>query len=393
MPGPSATGLADFRRQLHAHPELSEREVQTATRVAERLAGCGPSRLLTGLGQMQTGVCAAFDSGEAGPGVLLRCELDALPIQETNTFRHRSRVAGVAHACGHDGHMATLLGVAEDLAQKMICRGRVYLLFQPAEETGTGARAILDDPQFLQLAAPDYVYACHNVPKYPLGKVLLRRGIFSQASVGFFVEFTGTTSHASYPEHGINPSGAVTSMVMRVNQLDMFMKKRVSAPVLGTVTLARIGNNGNTMNFGVAPGEGSVTGVVRAQSDEDLAMVRDGIADLAHQLAQTHGLGHRISWHEAFAATLSDNECNAVIERAADFCGLQSEELAEPFRWSEDFGYFTGRFKGAFFGLGAGTGQPQLHDDSYDFPDELITVGVGLYRAIIDQHLGSGQAT
>ena len=228
--------IARFRRQLHARPELSEREHETATAIVARLAPTHPTSIVDGLGAMQTGLCAVYDSGEPGPVVLIRAELDALPIQESNSFGHRSTVSGVSHKCGHDGHMATLVAVAEGLREQPIARGKVYLLFQPAEETGTGASAVLADERFKALAPPDVVYAFHNVPKYPLGHVLLRKGLFAQGSVGFVARYRGKTSHSSYPEHGINPAAAVTALVAAVNRFDEALAGSVSAPVLGTVS-------------------------------------------------------------------------------------------------------------------------------------------------------------
>jgi amidohydrolase len=387
--GASATAdIRAFRHRLHARPELSGRETETAQRVVERLAQSGPARLVSGLGSMQTGVCAVYEGGQAGPAILVRCELDALPIQERNRCEHRSTVPGVAHMCGHDGHMATLAALAGDLGANPIARGRVLLLFQPAEETGAGAVAVLKDPQFRALGDPDYVYALHNVPKYPLGTVLLREGVFAQGSVGFIVNFSGRTSHASYPEHGVNPSVAVTRLVTAVNDFGATFAGRVSAPVLGTVSYARIGHEATGPNFGTAPGEACVSGVIRAQKTADLELLRAELAELVAWLAAESGLGHDLSWHEAFAATESDSGCVAVVRAAAMRLGLAVRELDEPFRWSEDFGYFTAAFRGAFFGLGSGVDHPQLHDDRYDYPDELIETGARLYRAIIDQSLG-----
>ena len=142
-------------------------------------------------------------------------------------------------------------------------------------------------------------------------------------------------------------------------------------------------------NFGTTPGEGVVMGVIRAHRTGDLERVRTALASLAARLAEDEGLKHDLSWHEAFAATESDDDCVATIEAAAAQTGLDAVYLDDPFRWSEDFGYFTAAFKGAFFGLGSGTEQPQLHDDGYDYPDELIGIGANIYRAIIDQHLGA----
>jgi amidohydrolase len=381
--------IARFRRQLHARPELSEHEHETATAIAARLASTHPTSIVDRLGSMQTGLCAVYDSGEPGPVVLIRAELDALPIQESNTFGHRSSVPGVSHKCGHDGHMATLVAVADGLHAEPVARGKVYLLFQPAEETGTGASAVLADARFGALDAPDFVYAFHNVPKYPLGHVLLRKGLFAQGSVGFIARYRGKTSHSSYPEHGINPSAAVTELVAAVNRFDETLAGSVSAPILGTVSYAQLGSADKGPNFGTTPGEGVVMGVVRAHRTGDLETVRAELAARAAQLAADGGLEHELSWHEAFAATESDDDCVATVETAAAEAGADASYLDEPFRWSEDFGYFTAAFRGAFFGLGSGTDQPQLHDDGYDYPDELIGLGASIYRAIINQHLGA----
>jgi amidohydrolase len=388
---PASDDIRAFRRLLHAHPELSEQEAGTARRIAERLAGCGPDRVLTGLGSMGTGVCAVYAGAAAGPTVLLRCELDALPIQETNGFAHRSTVPGVSHKCGHDGHMATLAALAGDLGRRRPGRGRVLLLFQPAEETGTGAAAVLADPRFRAVGTPDYAYAFHNVPRYPLGTVLLREGTFAQGSVGFIVEFRGRTSHASYPEHGINPIAAATDLAAAVNDFSTSAAAWAAAPVLGTVTWLRVGDAATGSNFGIAPGEASIAGVLRAQRTSDLERLRAELDGLTAQLAARWRLAHALSWHEAFTATESDPQCVAVVREAAAAVGLPVQDLPEPFRWSEDFGYFTQAWRGAFFGLGSGAEQPQLHDDGYDYPDDLIDTGARLYRAIVDRHLEAGE--
>ncbi len=382
-----AQDIVRLRRHLHAHPELSGQESGTAGVVKASLERYGPSIILEELGHMRTGLCAVFDSGNPGPTVLLRSELDALPIAEANQFDHRSTRAGVSHKCGHDGHMATLVAVAESLHAQPPSRGRVYLLFQPAEEIGTGARAVLDDDRFRALAPPDFVYAFHNVPRYPMGQVLVRDNVIAQGSVGFIAEFTGRTSHSSYPEHGLSPARAMTGVVGWVNGAGESLAKEFSAPVLGTVTCAKLGNVEEGGNFGISPGDAVVMGVLRAQASDDLEYIRKKLAELVATAATDDGLEGTVSWHEAFAPTVSTPACSAVVADAANELGLDVVTLEEPFRWSEDFGYFTETWPGAFFGLGSGIQQPQLHDDRYDYPDELILIGARLYRAIIDRHL------
>jgi amidohydrolase len=378
--------IRSFRRHLHAHPELSERESGTARIIVERLERYEPAVVIEGLGHMGTGVCAIFDSGTPGPTVLLRSELDALPIEEANRFDHRSTRPGVSHKCGHDGHMATLVAVADSLHARPVRRGRVYLLFQPAEETGTGAKAVIEDHRFKALAPPDFVYAFHNVPKYPLGQVLVRDDVIAQGSVGFIAQFTGRTSHSSYPEHGLSPARALTEVVRRVNDFGRSLADDVSAPVLGTVTRAELGEAHKGGNFGIAPGDAVVMGVLRAQTGKDFERIREELVRLAETIATDDGLEVKVSWHEPFAPTASAPECSSIVADAAAAEGLGVVTLDEPFRWSEDFGCFTQAYPGAFFGLGSGIEQPQLHDDRYDYPDELIAIGARLYRAIIDRH-------
>jgi metal-dependent amidase/aminoacylase/carboxypeptidase family protein len=215
----------------------------------------------------------------------------------------------------------------------------------------------------------------------------VRDGVIAQGSVGFIAEFTGRTSHSSYPEHGLSPAKAMVATVESVNNLDRSLAAEVSAPVLGTVNYAELGKADKGRNFGIAPGNAVVTGVLRAQASRDLALVQDELTRLVATVAADDGLGSSLSWHEAFAPTVSSPACTSIVTAAAGELGLNVQVLDEPFRWSEDFGYFTNTYDGAFFGLGSGTDQPQLHDDRYDYPDELIAIGARLYRAIIERHL------
>jgi len=195
------TALAELRRRLHRRAEVSSKEERTAALIAEAMSGfdrgTGPDQVLRGLGGH--GVAFTFSGKEEGPTVLLRCELDALPIPETIALEHGSADPAASHKCGHDGHMATLVGVAADLAERPLARGRAVLLFQPAEETGEGAARVIADPQFT-LIAPDFAVALHNLPGRPLGSVVVRRGAFNCASVGLIARLRGRTSHAAEPE-------------------------------------------------------------------------------------------------------------------------------------------------------------------------------------------------
>lgn len=371
--------ITDFRRHLHRHPELSEKEHDTAAAVREGLASAGADEIISGLGVMGTGICAVYRGSAPGPVVALRCELDALAIEEVNELGHRSIKPGVSHMCGHDGHMATMMAVARSLHKKKIGRGKAVLLFQPAEETGTGAAAVVDDPRFIALKA-DWVFGFHNIPKAPLGRILLRKGLFAMGSVGFIVALKGTTSHSSYPEFGVNPTRAVLELVK-------FLDGQKGPEVITTLTSAQLGNTDLGPNFGTSPGEARILGIVRGTNDDDIARVKKLLVDKARLLARESSLQFSISWKEEFAATNNHDEAVDDLKQIAEQAGDDYEMLGVPFRWSEDFGRFTQKYKGAFFGLGSGVDRPQLHNNNFDYPDELIPKGAKIYRAILDRYL------
>ncbi len=376
--------ITAFRRRLHMDPELSEQEHRTAVAVEHELSDAAPpDRMLTGLGRMQTGLGAVYEGAAEGPTVMLRCELDALPIQEAGDCEHRSRREGVAHLCGHDGHMATMVAVAHSLHRRRPARGRAVLLFQPAEETGTGAEALLNDPRFTELA-PQFVFGFHNIPGYETGTLLLREGTFAAASVGFIVTFSGSTSHSSYPEYGRNPTAAVARLLDLVNGIETERAGDFQSRSTGTVTSARLGAVEIGPNFGTAPGEAEVMGVLRAYHDDDLATLKTVVSAEAERLAREAALECSVEWREEFAATENHDRAVRVLSAVAERHQRPCRVVEDPFRWSEDFGRYLQVWNGAFFGIGSGLRQPQLHSDTYDYPDELIPVGAAVYREILD---------
>lgn len=367
-----------LRHQLHARPEISNRETGTATAIVEFVRDHHPDEVITGLGG--TGVAAVYRGAAPGPTLLFRSELDALPIDEPNAFSHRSRHAHVSHKCGHDGHMSMVAAIAPLLMRAPLARGRVVLLFQPAEETGEGAAAVRRDPRFGAIA-PDYSFAIHNMPGYPLHQVLTRAGTFAMASVGMQTRLAGRSSHASQPELGVSPAFVVAKLLGELptlgdtSDIDRFR--------LVTLTHATLGER----SFGISPGIATVLATLRAARDEDLHALRARASALATQAAKSAGLGVQIEWSDDFAATTNDAEAVRRILDAASALQLDSLLLPQPFRWSEDFGHFTQISQGAMFGLGAGVDAPALHSPDYDFPDELIATGVSIYRQIIGQLL------
>ncbi|PWW00594.1 amidohydrolase [Hoeflea marina] len=367
-------GLTRLRHALHRMPEISGAEAETAGRIAVVLAGFGPDRIIAGLGGH--GVAAVFDSGVEGPTVLFRSELDGLPIAELPGVAWRSEIEGRAHLCGHDGHMAILCGLGARMAARRPARGRVVLMFQPAEETGAGAAAVIADPGFAAIV-PDYAFALHNLPGLPLGHVGVRAGAFNFASEGLAIRLTGKTAHASQPEAGISPAAVMCQLV---TALPLLPARLGIAPEDALVTLvhARLGEAA----FGIAPGEADVWATIRSISDPIQARLLSEAEALARSLAEAAGLAVECRLSDGFAACHNDAEASALVEAAVEAEGLPRAEVGLPFRWSEDFGRFGSASKAALFVLGAGEGYPRLHNPDYDFPDALIPLGVRMFERV-----------
>lgn len=375
-PLPHQAQTIKFRQELHQYPEVSGNEFATAKRVEAFLKQFQPDLILTEVGE--TGVVAVFNgiNPDKGPTVLFRAELDALPIEDQINTSHKSVYEGVGHKCGHDGHMAVLGGLASLLHTQRPDTGRVILLFQPAEETGAGAWAVLQERRFQELA-PDYAFALHNIPGVPHHQVVIRRDVFSAASSGMVIELTGKSSHAAEPENGINPGLAVAEIIQAFHKL-VSNKQDFQDLTLLTIIHARLGE----VAFGTNPGFATVMATLRAFQPADFERLKTMALQQAEQIAIRHGLGIKVDFVEAFPATVNDTKAVDMIEQASRDLNLTVSEAHIPFKWSEDFGHFTNKYKGALFGLGSGVDQPQLHHTDFDFPDALITSGARLFYNI-----------
>lgn len=372
--------LIIFRHHLHQHPELSGQEAQTAARVQEFLQPTAPDQVYRHLGGH--GLAVAYDSGQAGPVVMFRCELDALPIQENNTFGHASAIPGVSHKCGHDGHMAILAGLGYRLADNRPATGKVILLFQPAEETGQGALQILQDPVWKQIC-PDYLFALHNIPGLPRQQICSRPDAFAAASKGMTLILEGAASHAAHPEQGNSPAAAMAAIIREWEQLPQ-QKANFRDFTLLTVVHALLGEAA----FGITPGHAELRATLRSFEDADLATLTRLAEKVVQQQAARYHLEYSLSYTEAFASVVNNPEAFELVQQAAKTCHLDFQLMPEPFRWSEDFGYFSSQCKTAFFGLGAGEAQAALHHATYDFPDELILTGSSMFLEVVRELLG-----
>ncbi|MFC2969718.1 amidohydrolase [Acidimangrovimonas pyrenivorans] len=372
--------LTEFRRSLHRRPELSGEEAGTAQAIIGALAPCAPDRVVTELGGH--GVAAVFDGDADGPTVLIRSELDALPIEEISDLPYRSEVPGKGHLCGHDGHSTILVGLARLLARQRPARGRAVLLFQPAEENGAGAAAVLADPQFAAIA-PDWAFALHNMPGLPLGRVSLAEGPANCASVGLKITLTGRTAHASTPDDGTSPAPALARLIPALSALG---PGGALTPGFRLATLTHV-----TMGepaFGIAPGAAELWLTLRALQDDDLTGLLHGATELARTEAAAAGLDVAFSQHDLFLACSNDAEAVAVLRRALDSEGIGHDADNLPMRASEDFGRFGGAAKSAMFLLGSGPDSPALHNPDFDFPDSLIPIGTRIFHRTLRDLLG-----
>lgn len=372
--------LIAFRREVHRHPDLSGEEAATAARVAAFLTPLSPDLVARGLGGH--GVAVVFEGAGPGPTLLIRAELDALPIFETGQPDHRSLRDGRGHLCGHDGHMAILCGLARLLARQRPARGRVVLLFQPAEETGKGAAAVLEDADFAAFW-PDMSLALHNMPGLPLGHVSLVEGPANCASRGMKIRLLGKTAHASLPETGISPASAVARLLPGLaalgpgGALDSDFR-------LVTVTHARMGEPA----FGIAPGEAEIWATLRTMTDDTMTGLVDSAETLAAEAAFSGGLAVDIAYDDVFHMCRNAPEAVALLRRAIEAEGLPARYDDPPMKGSEDFGLFARAAPSAMFLLGAGAAHPALHNPDYDFPEALIAPGVAVFHRAVREMLG-----
>ncbi|WP_345742714.1 amidohydrolase [Aliiroseovarius marinus] len=367
--------LTALRHALHRRPEVSGEEAETADCIDDELTKLGADRIWRGLGGH--GVAAEFTGVSDGPTVLLRCELDGLPIREISDLPYRSEVEGKGHLCGHDGHMVSILGVAMHLAHRPAC-GRVILLFQPAEETGAGAQAVIDDPRWAEIK-PDYAFAYHNLPGRPLGEIGLRSGPGNCASRGMQILLEGKSSHAAAPQDGLSPAGAMAKLMEALPALGSGQIGDEGF-ALATLTHAKLGEP----TFGIAPADGELRVTLRSMTNARMERL---MADAQALVSKVQGdLKVELLWHDVFRAVVNDAEAVQIARDAAQALGHDTHEMTTPMPWSEDFGRFADDGAcAAMLYVGSGVDQPQLHNPDYDFPDALLPVVIDQFCAIVDR--------
>ncbi|CDN92761.1 amidohydrolase [Agrobacterium tumefaciens] len=367
--------LIELRHELHRHPEISGEEKETARRIRDFLAKAKPDRILADLGGH--GVAAIFDSGKSGPAILIRSELDALPIHEKSEAEYRSGIDGKGHLCGHDGHSTILTALALGLSRKRPETGSVILLYQPAEETGAGAAAVIADPRFDEIK-PDYSFSLHNLPGLPFGHVSVVEGPVNCASRGIKIRLSGKTAHASSPEHGVSPMRAISELMPALTDLGFGFPPQPDFSMV-TITHAAMGEAA----FGISPADAEIWATLRTLTDDRMEKLCADVELLAKKIADDQKLTLDISYDDIFLHCENAPEAVAHILQALVEEKVSSSSEGLPMRASEDFGRFRAVSSSAMFFLGAGRDYPNLHNPDYDFPDGLIDIGARIFMRII----------
>ena len=373
--------ITAIRRDLHRHPELMYDVHRTAGIVAQKLTEWGVDEVVAGLGK--TGVVGVIKGRNQGSGkvVAMRADMDALPIHEETNLEHRSTVPGKMHACGHDGHTAMLLGAAKYLAETRDFDGTAIVIFQPAEEGGAGAKAMIEDG-LLERFAIDEVYALHNMPGIPLGHFAICAGPIMAATDEFNLTVRGRGAHAAIPQQSLDPILAGATLVQALQQVVSRNVDPLASLVL-SVTKFQAGFAHN-----VIPDTALVAGTVRSLTPEmrDLAEAR--IAAICGGVGETHGVEISCEYIRNYPVTVND-------AGAAEFCAAVAAEIVPaaqvdtkvaPLMGGEDFSYMLEKRPGAFIFVGNGD-SAGLHNAKYNFNDDVIPYGVSYWLRLAERAL------
>jgi len=385
-----AAQIAAVRRDLHAHPELCFEERRTADVIAKQLTDWGVP-IHRGMGT--TGIVAIFKNGTSDRAVGLRADMDALPITEFNTFDHKSTVPGKMHACGHDGHTAMLLAAAKHLSKHRNFDGTVYLIFQPAEEGGGGAREMIKDGLFEKFPM-EAIFGAHNWPGLTVGQFSLKSGPAFASSNEFRIVIRGKGAHAAMPHNGIDPVPVACQMVSAFQTIISRNKRPIDAGVI-SVTMVHAGEATN-----VVPDSCEMRGTVRTFTHEVLDLIEKRMQEVAEHTCLAFGAECEFEFKRNYPPTINHPDETAFARRVmTDMVGADNVIEFEPTMGAEDFSYFLQAKPGCYFLIGNGDGAHRemghgmgpcmLHNPSYDFNDDLIPLGGSLWVRMAEAWLAA----
>jgi amidohydrolase len=377
------TRVRRWRRELHGIPETAFEEHATAAYVAAVLEELGFA-VARGIGG--TGVVGSLTRGEAGRAVGLRAELDALPIDEVPGRAHGSRHAGRMHACGHDGHMAMVLGAAAELAANGGWDGTLRVIFQPAEEPGRGAQAMVDDGVFERFPI-DALYGLHNLPGMPSGHLHTRAGAIMASEDNFEIVVVGRGGHAASPHLVLDPLVVGAEIVLALQTVVARNVDPLKPAVLSCTEFHTDGARN------AIPGQVRITGDTRSFDPEVQRLLERRIRELSEGIAAAHGATCTVTYSHEFAPTINDERCARVAgEAAVAALGVERVDAeCAPIMPSEDFGVFARHVPACFSFIGNGTAEGEggtpLHSRSYDANDDVLAAGVAFYGAVVRAEL------
>jgi amidohydrolase len=375
--------LVAIRHDIHAHPETAYEEFRTSDVVAEKLASWG-LEVVRGLGG--TGVVGTLRCGTSQRAVGLRADMDALPLQEYNTFHHRSRHDGKMHACGHDGHTTMLLGAAKYLAQNRGFDGIVHFIFQPAEEGGGGAKRMMDDGLFRNFPV-EAVFGMHNWPGLAPGKFGVRAGPMMASSDQFEIKVTGKGAHAALPHMGADPVLTACAIVQGIQSIITRNRDPVEPAVI-SVTQVHAGDA-----YNVIPNEAVIRGTARAFSVEMQNLIESGIGRVAEGVAAAHGASAALTYRRCYPPVLNHAQETEFAAGVMDvIVGLENVERGTPqVMGSEDFAFMLLEKPGTYVWIGNGgeAGGCLLHNPHYDFNDEILVLGATYWVRLAERFLAS----
>lgn len=357
-----------LRHQLHANPELSNYETWTKQHLMDFLKENTELEIIDQGGFFYARYYLADDK----ENIAFRADIDALAIEETIELDYGSQKPGISHKCGHDGHAATLAGFALEIDQVGADKN-IFFLFQPAEETGDGAKKCIS---FLEENKIDEIFAYHNMSGMEYKSVNIMKGVTQWASKGMIIEMLGSPSHASQPEVGKNPAFAIAKIISELSESTESSAKK--GGVLSTIVQVDIGEK----TFGFSASKGSLLLTIRAEYEEEMDELQEKIEELAKSQARKYGLKVKFSFEDEFPETRNHDESIEKIKKVCREKDMKLVQMKESFRASEDFGHYLKVVKGAICYIGNGMDHAPIHTYEYDFPDELIKVGVDLFKGL-----------
>ncbi len=377
--------MREWRQDFHKNPETAYEETRTAEKVATLLKEWG-IETHTGIGGTGVvGILKSADADENSPSICLRADMDALAITEANTdLPYVSQNDGKAHACGHDGHTAMLLGAAKYLAETKDFTGTVYFVFQPAEEGGAGAQAMIDDGLF-DLVKCDGIYGLHIWPSLPAGQVAVAEGFITANSDRFTVKITGKGGHAAYPAHNIDIVAMAADLIA---ELHKYKKDEIAGDEGAVLAVTKI-HGGEALN--AMPETLELGGTVRTFTDEDQDKLEAAIKDISERLAKDYGATVEVAYNRGYPAVHNSPEETAAVRDVLK-AQLGEENVKEFTRTmgAEDFAYYTEQLDGAFIALGQWDGESnkmQLHSPHFNFNDDVLETGAKYWTGLVEAQL------